>query len=97
MKKIRLAPEIISDDRYESRAGWRLVDVERALELKVGDKAKTSKNEHVVIESLHPPHKPSSQGKVTVSFPEPGDRKITRMTYYASVIGAKWEYVGRAS
>jgi hypothetical protein len=84
----------MSLSKYESRAGWILVDTKRLLQLNVGDAAKTSKGEHVVIESLHPPQKVSSQGKVTVRFTEPGNRKILKMTYFASVIDAEWQYKG---
>lgn len=80
-------------NRYEDRDNWRLVDKERALELKVGDKAKTFRDERVVITWLNPPHKCSSQGKVSVQFVG----KEWKQEVYASVIGAEFEYVGDLS
>ncbi len=85
-------------DRFEDHGNWRLVDTDRALELFLGDKAKTNKGEHVEILQTHPPLKVSSHGKVTVRFTNPGiERKITTLTYYASVIGCEFQYVGDLS
>lgn len=52
----------------------------------VGDKVITSSGEPVEVVYFSPPHKPSSQGKVTVKFIPSGDT----MEYYVSVINAEW-------
>lgn len=81
-------------NRYEDRDNWRLVDKKRLLELRPGFVAQTNNGERVVITSLHPPLKESSQGKVVVQ--PTGDRRGS-MSYYASVIGAEFQYQGGES
>lgn len=51
----------------------------------VGDKVKTFKGEDCEVVDLHPPHKPSSSGKVTLLF-DNGEKS----TYYVGVINAKF-------
>ena len=42
-------------NRFEDTGQWRLVDTDRALELFLGDAAKTSKGEAVEIVQTQPP------------------------------------------
>lgn len=90
MKTIILAPQASNDDRYSSRDGWQLVDQETGDEIKVGDVRSTGKGESVTITYLQPPHKASSQGKVSVKSVE----EEWSMSYYASVVGGVYNYVG---
>lgn len=80
-------------DRYEDRENWRLVDTERALEIKVGDTVKTRDGERHIVQYLQPPHKCSSQGKVTVQ--QKG--RSWQDTWYASVVGCEYQYTGDLS
>jgi len=52
--------------------------------VKIGDRAKLSDGTWVTVHYFREPHKPSSQGKVTVQ--EGG----TTREYYVSIIGAVW-------
>ena len=65
----------------------RLVYKETGKEVKVGDVVETSRGEKCEVRYFRPPHKPSSEGKVTVQF---GEDKFNCMEYYVSVIGAEW-------
>lgn len=53
-------------------------------EVKLGDVVRID-NDVVVVEYFRPPHKPASQGKVTVRYADDSTRE-----YYVSVIGAEW-------
>lgn len=77
-------------DRYNDRENWILLDQETGKEIKVGDIRETGKDERVEITWLQPPHKPSSQGKVSVKSVEHG----WTMQYYASVVGGVYEWTG---
>lgn len=79
-------------NRYEDRNNWKLLDTETGEEIKVGDVRSTGRNERVQITGLQPPHKPSSQGKVSVKSVQDG----WSMQYYASVVGGTYEWTGGA-
>ena len=51
----------------------------------VGDIVKTSRGDEVQVTYFRPPHKPSSEGKVSVKHGDSGS-----IEYYVSVIGAHW-------
>ena len=89
LKTVRPEPR----NRYEDRENWRLVDKERALEIKVGDTVKTRDGERHIVQYLQPPHKCSSQGKVTVQ--QKG--RSWQDTWYASVVGCEYQYIGDLS
>ena len=93
MRTIMMTPEASNDDRYNSRDGWQLVDKETGAEIKVGDVRSTGKGESVTITGLQPPHKASSQGKVSVKSVE----AEWQQQFYASVVGGVYNYVGDAS
>lgn len=93
MKTVRLAPSIMTDNRYDSPKGWHLVDTKTLKEIKVGDKRTLEAGEEVKITWLNPPHKPSSQGKVSVEF----IGRDWSQEFYASVIGAEYQYEGDTS
>ncbi len=93
MKTIKLAPSASNDDRFSTREGWQLVDKETGEEIKVGDVRSTGKGESVTITGLQPPHKASSQGKVSVKSVE----QEWQQQFYASVVGGVYNYVGDAS
>jgi hypothetical protein len=80
--------------KYNTREGWKLVNKETQAEIKVGDQVETSDGEKVTVTWLSPPHKESSQGKVSVRFT--GTDNWSR-EFYASVIGGKYQYEGDAS
>lgn len=65
----------------------RLVYKATGKEVKVGDIATTFRGEKCEVKYFRPPHKPSSEGKVTVQF---GEDKFNCMEYYVGVIGAEW-------
>lgn len=79
--------------RYDTKKGWKLVNTDTLTEIKLGDQVKTNDGENVVVTYLNPPHKESAQGKVGV--------RITgsdwSQEYYASVIGAEYQYEGDPS
>ena len=52
--------------------------------VKIGDRVKLSDGTWVEVHYFRPPHKPSSQGKVSVK--QGGSTR----EYYVSVIGATW-------
>lgn len=79
--------------KYDTRKGWRLVSKETLKEIKVGDQVETGDGESVVVESLQPPHKQSSQGKVCVRF----TGSDWSQQFYASVVGAEYQHEGDAS
>ncbi len=53
--------------------------------LEMGEQVTTSRGEPATLTHGRPPHKPSSQGFVTVRFEDGTVRE-----YYASVIDAEW-------
>lgn len=55
-------------------------------EVKVGDQIITNNGQWVRVTYFRPPHKPSSEGKISI---ETLDRKSER-EFYVSVIGAEW-------
>jgi hypothetical protein len=63
---------------------FKLVN-ENGMPLFPGDQATTFRGEAVTIVALHPPHKPSSTGKVTCA-----DSEGRESTWYASVIDARY-------
>lgn len=74
--------------KYDTREGWKLVNTNTLTEIKVGDQVETSDGEKVKITWLNPPHKPSSQGKVSVEF----IGRDWSQEFYASVVGAEYQY-----
>jgi hypothetical protein len=58
----------------------------KGQEVKVGDQVKTSRGENVTVEFFRFPHKPSSQGKISVK----GEFDTFASEFYVSVIGAEW-------
>ena len=50
-----------------------------------GDLVMLSSGEHCMVESITLPHKPSSTGRVTVSWGDGGTS-----TFFPSVLNAKW-------
>jgi hypothetical protein len=49
-------------------AKWKLVDQDTGADLNIGDERTTYRNDQVRIESLQPPDRPGSTGKVYVGF-----------------------------
>ena len=90
LKTVRPAPT----NRYEDRDNWRLVDTKGARELQIGSVVQTSNGERVTITGLQPPHKSSSQGKVSVTAT--GERRWSQQ-FYASVVSAEYQYTGEFS
>jgi hypothetical protein len=81
--------------KYDTREGWKLIDDETGNEIKVGDIRQTGrKGEDVEITWMQPPHKCSSQGKVSVKYV--GESGWTQQ-FYASVVGGRYEYLGDES
>jgi hypothetical protein len=72
---------------YDGRM-FHLLNEETAAELKVGDKAVTSRGEKVVLSYIQAPHKSSSSGKVTVKPCGENDR--SGQEYYPGVINAEF-------
>lgn len=64
----------------------RLVYKANGNEVKVGDVATTFRGEKVTVKYFEKPHKPNSEGKVTVQ--EEGCSFCNE--YYVSVIDAEW-------
>lgn len=64
----------------------RLVYKATGEEVKVGDVVTTFRGKKCEVKYFREPHKPSSEGKVTVK--EEGSSFC--MEYYVSVIGAEW-------
>lgn len=62
----------------------RLVYTKTGKPVNVGDRV-TVRNEICTVDYFREPHKPSSEGKVTVRLTED-----MRREYYVSVIGAEW-------
>ena len=93
MKTIRLAPSIVADNRYDIRDGWKLVDKDTGKEIKVGDMRTLYGGEEVKVTWLSPPHKPSSQGKVSVEY----IGRDWSQEFYASIVGGEYKYVEDAS
>lgn len=65
----------------------KLVDELSGVELKIGDKVKTFRNEIGTIKGMSPPHKPSSSGRVSVQLE--GNELTTE--FFPSVIFAKFQ------
>lgn len=80
-------------NRYDDRENWVLLDKDTGEEIKVGDIRSTGRGERVEVTYLQPPHKPSSQGKVSVKSVDEG----WSMQYYASVVGGVYEWKGGES
>jgi hypothetical protein len=80
--------------KYDTKEGWKLVNKDTLTEVKVGDQVETNDGEKVTVTWLSPPHKESSQGKVSVRFT--GTEDWTR-EFYASVIGAEYQHEGDTS
>lgn len=75
-------------------AKWKLIDSKTGVELKTGDERMTFRNVPVTIESLQPPHKPGSTGKVYVRH-STGEVSVG---YYPGIIGAEFSWTSeRAS
>ena len=64
----------------------RLVYKANGTEVKVGDVVTTSRGQKCKVTYFRPPHKPSSEGKVSVRT----EGSSFDMEYYVSVIGAEW-------
>ena len=64
----------------------RLVYKATGKEVKVGDIATTFRGKKCEVKYFRPPHKPNSEGKISVR--SEGDS--FDMEYYVSVIGAEW-------
>lgn len=62
----------------------KLIYEKTGQEVKVGDKVETFRGETVEVSFFRPPHKPSSEGHVSVKR-DGGTRE-----FYVSVIGAEW-------
>lgn len=93
MKTERLAPSIVTDNRYDSLEGWRLVDTETLKEIKLGDTITLADGDRVKITWLSPPRKPSSQGKVSVEF----IGRDWSQEFYASIVNGIYQYEEDAS
>ncbi len=93
MKTERLAPSIVTDNRYDSPQGWRLVNTKTLKEIKIGDKVTLADGDKVKITWLSPPHKPSSQGKVSVEF----IGRDWSQEFYASIVDGIYQYKEDAS
>lgn len=52
--------------------------------MKVGDKVKTFRGENATVRSFRTPHKPSSEGKISIMIQDFNEE------VYVGVIGAKW-------
>lgn len=65
----------------------KLVYLATGLPVKIGDKVRTSREADCTVSFFREPHKPSSEGHVTVLFE--GDPRQSA-EYYVSIIGAKW-------
>jgi hypothetical protein len=63
----------------------RLVYEKTNKEVRVGDTVTLRDGEEVMIGRIEKPHKPSSTGKVYVTF-----NNASTQSYYPSVVGAKW-------
>lgn len=81
-------------NQYGTKKGWKLIDGMSKKELKIGDKVSTFRGEDGRLTALNPPHKASSQGKVGVELDDMQDGAIRHLEFYASVIGARFEYHG---
>lgn len=64
----------------------KLVYKNSGKEVKVGDKVTLRDGNKAEIAYFRPPHKPSSEGKITVK--EEGDDGCRE--YYVGVVGAEW-------
>lgn len=69
----------------------RLVYEATGEEVKVGSRCKSASNYDYEVEYFKPPHKPSSEGKISVRLVDPlTGYKGSISEFYVSVIGAKW-------
>ena len=93
--KLKLQDRPAPTSRYQTRDGWILVDKKRKLKIEVGDTVMDSDGVHYVVEYMQPPHKCSSQGKVTVK--EALEQRDWTNTWYASVVGCEYQYTGDLS
>ena len=64
----------------------RLVYKTTGTEVKVGDVVTTSRGEKCTVTYFRPPHKPSSEGKISVRT----EGCSFDSEYFVSVIGAEW-------
>ena len=64
----------------------RLVYKATGKEVKVGDVVTTSRGEKCEVKYFRQPHKPSSEGKITVQM----EGSESYNEYYVGVIGAEW-------
>lgn len=65
----------------------RLVYTATKAEVKVGDIVEMVRGGKRKVVYFAPPHKPASEGKVTVAPPH---RLTQTFEYYVSIIGAEW-------
>jgi hypothetical protein len=65
----------------------RLVYKATQAEVKIGDIVDLRPGKRKVV-SFRPPHKPASEGKITVAIP--AKPPFDQQEYYVSVIGAEW-------
>lgn len=56
----------------------------KGKEVKEGDKVKTFRGENATVEFFRPPHKPCSEGKVSIMIDKSNEE------VYVGVIGAEW-------
>jgi hypothetical protein len=75
----------------ETSTNWILVDAASGKHILVGDTLTTFRGEKVKIESMRPPHKPSSSGHVTILHLSDDPKVIGAMIeVYPGVINAKF-------
>ena len=65
----------------------RLVYEATGVDVKVGDKVTISRGETVYVTAMREPHKPSSTGRVGVTYSKGG---CESREFFPSVIGADW-------